>query len=371
MEFGASSYRERLHNASKAKSPPNTLAYGSVKNRKRSRSSSGGNNTNDALKKAYFSLFLLAAALIVLLTGDSFFIQLYRNILEDAAPAEQLPSFLSLPFTYSECLRDERLLNLRITTPADEALTANSMVRMTVHGEFFRTDSSRGQLREAFVRVRVDDSEELRFPGGNNMTIPLDDELHLSFDLAAFGLASKKAPYKLTAEIFLPVVLADAHHAEVARAHKVALAATHSVHFFYIPVLGQQEDAGVGSGVQEPPLNSPAARTLSPQPEQTPREQQQHRDLVPPRSHAEEEGEAVPAASAAAAAASGGGGGAGGGLYSGQHKAEELSLTLDADDAFPGFRQAKLLSLAYRGGCSGANSANTGDLHLGLALHPQ
>mmetsp|Transcript_14707 Transcript_14707/g.24388 ORF Transcript_14707/g.24388 Transcript_14707/m.24388 type:complete len:499 (+) Transcript_14707:86-1582(+) len=351
MEFSPASRRERLLNASKKNSKQSDT---SSSDRKRSDRSSTTKDRN-ALSLAYFTLFIMASVVVILLVGDGFFVELYSKLL-DEPPKEQLPD--SFPLTYANCHWNERLLSLKITSPADEELTANSGVSMTVTGEFFRAESSRGQQREVFVRVRLDDSEDLHFPGGNNMTIPLDDQFDLSFDLAFFGFGKKKAPFKLTAEVFVPLSASDLHLAECAAGGAHVLAAAHSVHFFFIPVVdGDAGEAGEAGASEVPPHAS------------TPPAEPRHESMM--TTAAEVEGSStsmrpgVHGESGDASLSDQGAWVAEGASVPG------LPLTTDADDSAPGFRHSKQLSLAYRGGCTGASPENTGTIKLGITLHPQ
>jgi hypothetical protein len=318
------------------------------------------------LSSAYCGLFLLAAVVAVVLAGDSFFVHLYSSILEDATPPELLPAAFH-PLTYNDCLTHERLLDLRILSPADEELTANPQVSMTVHGDFFRAASSRGQLREALVRVRLDD-EDLSFPGGNNMTIPLDDRFDLAFDLSYFGFGRRKAPYKLTAEIFVPLLSSDVHYAEAASVNKHTLTSLHTVYFFYIPIAEAESEVQVApAAVAQTEATAQGNELLRQQHYQ--KEQELEQEVATPTGavsthtnadvgDASSSGESVEDAVTGPSA-----------------PPATKPITVEGPDAFPGFRFSKMLSLSYRGGCTGGaapqQEGNVGAIKLGFDIHPQ
>ena len=289
------------------------------------------------LARAYCGLFVLMAVVVVILAGDDFFIAMYNSMADDVSPPKLLPRNVSgESLSYNDCLVNDRLLSLRILQPLDEELTANPTVRMVVDGELFKAATSEGQRRDAIVRVRMDNTDLIFNNGGNNLTIALDEDFNLSFDFSLFGFGKNRAPYKLTAEIFIRVLPQDMHFFECDESKKYILTSSSTVHFFYFPL---QEVIDTKEREYSKHDNIPSSVEVPVREEE---------DMFLADNF--DSGQQMVASPQQAVSS------------------HTMSMTIDGADACPGFRFSKLLSLSYQGGCSGTDSI--AEIRVGINIHP-
>lgn len=298
-------------------------------------------------ERSYLSVVFFLSFILLLIIADDLFIHLYQKMSglssSEKEFEEELPSFFS-PLQYHHTFPRNETLELQIILPRDEEITLNPSVSISLRGEIFKAVSSRGQVREAVFRFRIDDTKDVLFPGGNNMSIPLDDHVEISFDLSEMGFLDTRAPYKLTAEVFLPVLSSDEVYRECEKVDKFVLRSSHSIHFFYIPFDPSFLENRLENKKEKDLIDTDSRISST----------MQHSDGTSSLLESSEVTSLAP---------------------KNDHDSAFIDLVVPGEDAFPEFQITKMISLSYLGGCTRSdvenNNQGKGAFKIGINFHPK